>query len=178
MDWGIFTITRKGRIIPRSRQRMSLPLYLYIFAAIINLILRFSWAANRIPQVRNFFKKRLNFFLILQKRVILFQVLIVSLVLNSCCHMRKVETVILCSKLCSAEKKWFSFIQLKVNLKRRMYSLKYLKFSPFFGFPIPCFLYLTFMCVFFYNFLFSKLSNLHSSHLVLMVELAEVKNHF
>ena len=62
MDWGIFTITRKGRIIPRSRQRMSLPLYLYIFAAIINLILRFSWAANRIPQVRNFSKKRLIFF--------------------------------------------------------------------------------------------------------------------
>ena len=32
---------------------MMLPLYCYILAAIINLILRFSWAANRIPQLSN-----------------------------------------------------------------------------------------------------------------------------
>ena len=71
MDWGLFTITRKGRIIPRTRQRMSLPLYLYIFAAIINLILRFSWAANRIPQVGNKFS------------LFYFQIFTVSLVWNS-----------------------------------------------------------------------------------------------
>ena len=51
MDWGFFTFTRTGRVIPR--QRMMLPLYCYILAAMVNLVLRFSWAANRIPQLSN-----------------------------------------------------------------------------------------------------------------------------
>ena len=55
MDWGLLTITRKGRIIPRQRQRMALPIYCYVFAAILNFILRFSWAANRIPQVSHIY---------------------------------------------------------------------------------------------------------------------------
>lgn len=32
---------------------MAFPNYIYVFAAITNLTLRFSWAANRVPQVIN-----------------------------------------------------------------------------------------------------------------------------
>ena len=35
-----------------QRHKMAFPNYIYVFAAITNLILRFSWAANRVPQVR------------------------------------------------------------------------------------------------------------------------------
>jgi EXS family len=51
MDWGLFQFTRAGRVIPR--QRMMLPTYCYVIASMINLVLRFSWAANRIPQLAN-----------------------------------------------------------------------------------------------------------------------------
>jgi EXS family len=51
MDWGLFQFTRAGRVIPR--QRMMLPTYCYVLASMINLVLRFSWAANRIPQLAN-----------------------------------------------------------------------------------------------------------------------------
>ena len=47
MDWGLVTFTRKGRIV--LRPRMALPVYCYFIAAAVNLLLRFSWAANRIP---------------------------------------------------------------------------------------------------------------------------------
>ena len=49
MDWGLLTITRKGRIIPRQRQRMALPIYCYVFAAILNFILRFSSDGQKAP---------------------------------------------------------------------------------------------------------------------------------
>jgi hypothetical protein len=51
MDWGLITLTRHGKFIPR--QRMMMPVYWYILAAALNLVLRFSWAANRIPQLSN-----------------------------------------------------------------------------------------------------------------------------
>ena len=47
MDWGLITITRDGRIY--RRQRALLPWYAYLFAMIINFVLRFSWTVNRIP---------------------------------------------------------------------------------------------------------------------------------
>jgi hypothetical protein len=49
MDWGLISFTRTFRVIPR--QRMMLPTICYILAAAVNLVLRFSWAANRIPQL-------------------------------------------------------------------------------------------------------------------------------
>ena len=49
MDWGLVTFMRTGKVI--VRQRTLLPMYVYFLASIINLILRFSWAANRIPQL-------------------------------------------------------------------------------------------------------------------------------
>jgi len=46
MDWGIFSFTRDGRCF--LRQRMLLPMWFYALAAVVNLLLRFSWAANRV----------------------------------------------------------------------------------------------------------------------------------
>lgn len=47
MDWGLLTFYRDGRIL--RRQRVLFPLPTYIFAVVINLLLRFSWTVNRIP---------------------------------------------------------------------------------------------------------------------------------
>ena len=51
MDWGLLSFSRDGRIY--RRQRMLLPFYSYCFAVVINLILRFSWAINRLPGMEN-----------------------------------------------------------------------------------------------------------------------------
>eukprot|EP01038_Epipyxis_sp_PR26KG_P014211 gene14211-19068_t len=51
MDWGLLTFTRDGRVF--RRQRVLLPIPLYVIALIINLILRFSWSINRIPGMNN-----------------------------------------------------------------------------------------------------------------------------
>lgn len=47
MDWGLIQFSRDGRVY--GRQRMLLPWICYGPVVIINLLLRFSWAANRIP---------------------------------------------------------------------------------------------------------------------------------
>lgn len=47
MDWGIITIHRTGRV--HFRQRALYPASAYVLALAINLLLRFSWAANRVP---------------------------------------------------------------------------------------------------------------------------------
>jgi len=47
MDWGLLQFSRDGRVY--GRQRMLLPWLCYGPVVIINLLLRFSWAANRIP---------------------------------------------------------------------------------------------------------------------------------
>lgn len=49
MDWGMITFFRTGKIL--TRQRLLLPWIIYPPAIIINLLLRFSWAANRIPSL-------------------------------------------------------------------------------------------------------------------------------
>jgi len=49
MDWGMLTFFRTGKVI--TRQRLLLPWVVYPPAIIINLLLRFSWAANRIPSL-------------------------------------------------------------------------------------------------------------------------------
>jgi len=46
-DWGLLQFTREGRVY--GRQRTMFPVAVYVLACIINLVLRFSWAANRIP---------------------------------------------------------------------------------------------------------------------------------
>jgi len=46
MDWGLISINRNGKI--NFRSRVLLPAICYLPAIIINLIMRFSWAANRI----------------------------------------------------------------------------------------------------------------------------------
>ncbi len=47
MDWGLITIHRDFRVT--RRQRALYPWYTYVFAVIINFILRFSWTVNRLP---------------------------------------------------------------------------------------------------------------------------------
>ena len=47
MDWGLFSF-RSGTLV--FRQKLLWSTSFYVIAGIINLILRFSWAANRIPQ--------------------------------------------------------------------------------------------------------------------------------
>lgn len=47
MDWGFITIHRTGRI--HCRQRLLLPLWVYVISFVVNLVLRFSWAFNLIP---------------------------------------------------------------------------------------------------------------------------------
>jgi len=47
MDWGLISFTKTGRVY--WRPRLLLPVTFHIIAAAINLVLRFSWAANRIP---------------------------------------------------------------------------------------------------------------------------------
>lgn len=49
MDWGLITFTRTGGVY--GRKRTMYPWYTYVFAVIINLVMRFSWAANRIPSL-------------------------------------------------------------------------------------------------------------------------------
>ena len=46
MDWGLINIYRNGKF--NFRNRLLLPTICYLPAVIINLIMRFSWAANRI----------------------------------------------------------------------------------------------------------------------------------
>lgn len=51
MDWGLVSISfRDCRM--STRQRMLLPWPSYLFAAVVNLVLRFSWAMNRLPWLR------------------------------------------------------------------------------------------------------------------------------
>ena len=45
MDWGLFSISREFKVT--RRPRLLLPVTFHIIAAIVNLVLRFSWAANR-----------------------------------------------------------------------------------------------------------------------------------
>lgn len=47
MDWGLLTFTRNGRVL--RRQRTFYPVFVYVMAVVINLILRFSWTINRWP---------------------------------------------------------------------------------------------------------------------------------
>jgi hypothetical protein len=47
MDWGLLTVHRTGRVT--TRQRTLLPVWVYPIAILINLVLRFSWALNRVP---------------------------------------------------------------------------------------------------------------------------------
>ena len=47
MDWGLISFTKTGRVY--WRPRLLLPITFHIMASVINLALRFSWAANRIP---------------------------------------------------------------------------------------------------------------------------------
>lgn len=49
MDWGFITIHRTGKIT--TRQRSFLPIIFYFPLVIINLCLRFSWAANRLASL-------------------------------------------------------------------------------------------------------------------------------
>ena len=51
MDWGLISFTKTGRIY--LRPRLLLPFTFHIAAAILNLVLRFSWAANRISGLKN-----------------------------------------------------------------------------------------------------------------------------
>ncbi len=51
MDWGLISISKKGKLSFRSK--IYYPVIFYIFAAAVNLILRFSWAINRVPQLQN-----------------------------------------------------------------------------------------------------------------------------
>lgn len=50
MDWGFVSFTRDGRM--QLRQRCLWPQLTYFLAFILNFVLRFSWAANRIPGLR------------------------------------------------------------------------------------------------------------------------------
>mmetsp|Transcript_21193 Transcript_21193/g.29154 ORF Transcript_21193/g.29154 Transcript_21193/m.29154 type:complete len:164 (+) Transcript_21193:15-506(+) len=47
MDWGLLSFSRDCRW--STRQRLLLPWPSYVFAVLINLVLRFSWAMNRLP---------------------------------------------------------------------------------------------------------------------------------
>ncbi len=47
MDWGLLSVHRTGKIT--TRQRMLLPTWCYFVAVCVNLVLRFSWAINRVP---------------------------------------------------------------------------------------------------------------------------------
>ena len=49
MDWGLLTFTREGRV--HGRSRLMYPAYVYVLACLMNLVIRFSWAANRIPSL-------------------------------------------------------------------------------------------------------------------------------
>ncbi len=57
MDWGLISFTRDGRI--HTRAKLNFPLVLYLLASIINLTLRFSWYANRLPQLKAFHSSQL-----------------------------------------------------------------------------------------------------------------------
>ena len=46
-DWGLLQFTREGRVY--GRQRIMYPVAVYVIACFVNLVLRFSWAANRVP---------------------------------------------------------------------------------------------------------------------------------
>lgn len=53
MDWGLISICRNGDgSFISFRQRFLLPTFLYIPASVINLILRFSWTANRVLSLK------------------------------------------------------------------------------------------------------------------------------
>lgn len=52
MDWGLLQFSREGRVY--GRQRLLYPVPAYAIACVINLIIRFSWAANRIPMLASF----------------------------------------------------------------------------------------------------------------------------
>lgn len=45
MDWGLVSFSRNGRV--SCRKRTMYPAIFYVFAFVINLVFRFSWAANR-----------------------------------------------------------------------------------------------------------------------------------
>lgn len=52
MDWGLVSINRHsqgGGFIFNFRSRIMWPISSYFAVVLINLILRFSWATNRIP---------------------------------------------------------------------------------------------------------------------------------
>lgn len=49
MDWGLLTFTREGKV--HGRTRVMYPVYVYVLACVMNLVIRFSWAANRIPSL-------------------------------------------------------------------------------------------------------------------------------
>jgi len=51
-DWGLLQFTREGRVY--GRQRIMFPVAAYVLACTVNLVLRFSWAANRIPYFASF----------------------------------------------------------------------------------------------------------------------------
>lgn len=51
MDWGLISFTRTGRVY--WRPRLLIPFAFHIIAAVVNFILRFSWAANRIKGLQN-----------------------------------------------------------------------------------------------------------------------------
>jgi hypothetical protein len=46
MDWGLISLHRDWRIT--RRHRTSFPWYVYLFAVMLNFMLRFSWTVNRI----------------------------------------------------------------------------------------------------------------------------------
>lgn len=46
MDWGLLSCNKDGSLYVRHRTLLPLPLYAIV--TVINLLLRFSWAANRI----------------------------------------------------------------------------------------------------------------------------------
>ena len=47
MDWGLITFHRTGHV--NSRLRTHFHWSFYLFAVVVNLILRFSWKATRLP---------------------------------------------------------------------------------------------------------------------------------
>ena len=51
-DWGLLQFSRDGRVY--GRQKYMFPMLAYAIACVINLVIRFSWAANRIPYFATF----------------------------------------------------------------------------------------------------------------------------
>lgn len=49
MDWGMITFWRSGTVT--FRKRAMYPWFVYVLALALNLVLRFAWAANRVPSL-------------------------------------------------------------------------------------------------------------------------------